>query len=213
MFDIHKAEIINIDSNFDYAVETAVQMFLAGKIFVYPTDTLYGFGANPFNNDAVRKVSNIKSRDDGKMYIFLINTIKNLSNYVVLESEKHWDFLLSVWPNPVSVVLKLNSKTRDILNMETAAFRIPNHRFCTKVLDRIHMPLISTSVNRSNKPPLKEFSEIRDEFSNEVDGIFYSDKKSFFEASTIINLSDEEPVLIREGKFKFEDLINIFERK
>ncbi|RPI66827.1 MAG: threonylcarbamoyl-AMP synthase [Ignavibacteriales bacterium] len=207
MFEINKAELVNIDKDFDSAVERVCKLFMEGKIFVYPTDTLYGFGANPFNDDAVMKISRIKSREEGKMYILLINNIKNLSHYVNVQSEKHWDFLLSLWPNPVSVVLKLNSRTRNILGIEIAAFRIPNHRFCQKILDRIQMPLISTSVNRSNKPPLREFSEIRDEFSGDVDGIFYTEKRSFFEASTLLDLTGEEPVLLREGKIKFSDIL------
>jgi len=209
MFEINKAELVNIDKDFDSAVERVCKLFMEGKIFVYPTDTLYGFGANPFNDDAVMKISRIKSREEGKMYILLINNIKNLSHYVNVQSEKHWDFLLSLWPNPVSVVLKLNSRTRNILGIETAAFRIPNHRFCQKILDRIQMPLISTSVNRSNKPPLREFSEIRDEFSGDVDGIFYTEKRSFFEASTLLDLTGEEPVLLREGKIKFSDILSL----
>lgn len=212
MFEVHKAELINLDKDFDNAVERAGSLFMEGKIFVYPTDTLYGFGANPFNDEAVLRINRIKSREEGKMYILLINNLKNLSNYISVQSEKHWDFLLTVWPNPVSIVLKLNSRTRNIFGIETAAFRIPNHRFCQKVLDRIQMPLISTSVNRNNRPPLKEFSEIRDEFSGEVDGIFYTEKKSYFEASTLLDLTGEEPVLLREGKIKFRDIMSLFNK-
>jgi L-threonylcarbamoyladenylate synthase len=212
MSETMQAELINIDTEFDYAVEKAYRLFLEGRIFAYPTDTIYGLGANPFNEDAVKRISKIKSREEGKMYILLINNIKNLNNYVSIQSEKHWDFLLKVWPNPVSIVLKLNSRTSRVLGIETAAFRIPNHRFCLKLLDKIQMPLISTSVNRSNKPPLREFSEIRDEFSNDLEAIFYTEKKSFFEASTLLNLTDEEPVLLREGRFKYSDILSIFEK-
>jgi L-threonylcarbamoyladenylate synthase len=212
MFDSNIAELINIDKNFEHAVDKSAQMFLEGKVFVYPTDTLYGFGANPFNEDTVERLDHIKRRENSKMYILLINNIKNLGQYVVVESERHWDFLISLWPNPVSVVLKLNNRTRDVLGIETAAFRIPNHRFCLKLLDIIQMPLISTSVNRSNNPPMREFSQIRDEFVHDVDGIFYTEKKSFFEASTLIDLSSEEPLLLREGKLKFSDLLRMYEK-
>jgi L-threonylcarbamoyladenylate synthase len=212
MSEIKHAELVNIDKDFDYAVEKAAQLFLDGNLFAYPTDTIYGIGANPFNSQAIKNLNIIKSRDEGKMYILLINNIKNLSNYIVIESEKHWDFLLSIWPNPVSVILKLNNRAAKHLGMETAAFRIPNHRFCQKLIDKTNIPLISTSVNRNNKPPLREFTEIRDEFSTELDAIFYTEKRSFFEASTIIDLSIDKPALLREGKIKFNDLVNIFEK-
>jgi L-threonylcarbamoyladenylate synthase len=201
------SELLNIDKNIDEAVQKAKRLYLEGTIFIHPTDTVYGFAANPFNEDAVRKIDQIKKRHSEKKYILLINNIDNLLTYTDIHSEKHQDFLLSVWPNPVSVVLKLNKKTARILGMETAAFRIPNNRFCLKFLDAVNMPVISTSVNRSNEKPLFDPSLIRDEFGSEVDTIFYTNKKLIHEYSTIIDLSNNKLSLIREGKIKFDDLI------
>jgi L-threonylcarbamoyladenylate synthase len=201
------SELLNIDKNIDEAVQKAKRLYLEGTIFIHPTDTVYGFAANPFNEDAVRKIDEIKKRPSEKKYILLINNIDNLLTYTDIHSEKHQDFLLSVWPNPVSVVLKLNKKTARILDMETAAFRIPNNRFCLKFLDAVNMPVISTSVNRSNEKPLFDPSLIRDEFGSEVDTIFYTNKKLIHEYSTIIDLSNNKLSLIREGKIKFDDLI------
>jgi tRNA A37 threonylcarbamoyladenosine synthetase subunit TsaC/SUA5/YrdC len=69
------------------------------------------------------------------------------------------------------------------------------------------MPLVSTSVNRTGNEPMNDSSMIIQEFSNEVDAIFYSNKKSYFEASTLIDLSKDEPALIREGRIKFVELM------
>lgn len=206
------AEMINIDENIDSAVQRAKKLFLEGSVFVYPTDTIYGFGANPLNEEAVKRIDGIKHRENDKPYIMLINNIETLLKYIEIKSEKHLDFLLSIWPNPVSVVLSLNSKTSEILGVDTAAFRIPNHRFCVKLTSELEMPLISTSVNRSNQSPMLEHSVIYDEFSSEIDTIFYTDKKSFYSASTLIDLSDSVPVLLRSGKIKFEDLLDKFQK-
>jgi tRNA threonylcarbamoyl adenosine modification protein (Sua5/YciO/YrdC/YwlC family) len=130
--------------------------------------------------------------------------------YVDIRNEKHLDFLLAIWPNPVSVILNLNKKTQSILHQQTAAFRIPHHRFCLKLLQQIKMPLISTSVNKNNMEPLTEISQIKDNFISDVDAIFYTEKKSFINASTLIDLSNSHPVLVREGKIKFEDLLEKF---
>lgn len=210
MIEAVKAEIINIDEKFRDSILYAKKLYLEGKVFVYPTDTIFGFGANPFNEDAVKRINRIKGRDEHKRYIYLIGDLETLFQYVDLRSEKHFDFLLAIWPNPVSVILPLNTKTKNILKKETAAFRMPNHRFCLKLLAELKMPLISTSVNRTGKEPFLEQSLIIDEFSSEVDAIFYSDKKSFHEASTLIDLSNSTPTLIREGKIKFNDLLEKF---
>jgi L-threonylcarbamoyladenylate synthase len=205
------ANLINIDVDFDGAIQKASKIYYEGGIFIYPTDTIYGFGANPFNEEAVKRVNLIKERELRKMFILLVKDIDHLLKYVDLKSEKDMDFLISIWPNPVSVILKLNNKTENILQRTTAAFRIPNNRFCLKLLSEIKMPLISTSVNRSNKIPFQEPSLIINEFAKDVDAVFYTENKSFFESSTIIDLSGSKLSLIREGKIKFEDLLSKYE--
>ena len=210
MIGTKNCEIINIDKEFENAVQLAKRLYLEGKVFIYPTDTIYGIGANPFNHDAVEKINKIKGRELGKRYILLINSIENLVKYVELKSEKHLDFLLSIWPNPVSVVLPLNSNSKRLLGAQTASFRIPNERFCMKLLSELQMPLISTSVNYTGQEPLVEPSVIKDEFSALTDAIFYTDKKLYIEASTLIDLNDSKPVLLREGKFKFEHILKKF---
>ena len=208
---INKDKLINIDSGMDMAVQQAGKIYFEGGVFIYPTDTIYGFGANPFNEDSIKRVNKIKSRESGKLFILLIKDIETLLKYVDLKSERHMDFLISIWPNPVSVILNLNSKTKNILNNDTAAFRVPNNRFCLKLLSEIKMPLISTSVNRKDEPPLLDSGQISNEFSSEVDAIFYSDKKSYCDSSTLIDLSKSELKLVREGKFKFEELLAKYE--
>ncbi|MGQ9798612.1 MAG: L-threonylcarbamoyladenylate synthase [Ignavibacterium sp.] len=203
-------KLINIEENFDQAVKSATELFFNGGVFIYPTDTIYGFGGNPFNDEVIRKITLIKGRPDWKRYINLVGSVEILLKYVEIKSEMIYDFLLSIWPNPVSVVMKLNEQTHEILGSETAAFRIPNNRFCLKLLNEIKMPLISTSVNRSGKQPMNDPEMIIQEFGKEVDTVFYSNKKSFFQASTVIDLSDGEPKLIREGKFKFSEIIKYF---
>lgn len=208
---IKTGEMINIDTEFHIALKQASKVYFEGGVFIYPTDTIYGFGANPFNEEAVNRINEIKGREAGKWYILLIDGINNLLKYVDLKSEKDMDFLISIWPNPVSVILNLNSKTRSILKRDTAAFRIPNNRFCQKLLSDLKMPLISTSVNKNTHPPITEPSLIKEIFASDVDAIFYTNKKSFFDASTIINLCDAELKIVREGKIKFETLLAKYE--
>ncbi len=199
--------LVNIDESFETGIEIAQELFLNGSIFIYPTDTIYGFGGNPFNEASIKKISDVKGKHNWRRYIFLISDLEILKSYADINSEKYLDLLLSIWPNPVSVILKLNKKYQELLQSETGAFRIPNHRFCFKLISELKMPLISTSVNRTGNEPLNDPSLIIQEFSNEVDAIFYSEKKSYFEASTLIDLTTDEPKLIREGRIKFVELM------
>ena len=207
MTEEKKSLLMNIDERFNESVNLASELFLKGSIFIYPTDTIYGFGGNPFNDTAIKKIGKVKGKDNWRRYIFLISDLEMLKNYAYINSEKYLDFLLSIWPNPVSAILKLNEKYQELLHSATGAFRIPNHRFCKSLINEIKMPLVSTSVNRTGKEPLNHPSQIIQEFANEVDAIFYSEKKSFFEASTLIDLTKNEPVLVREGRIKFVELL------
>jgi len=200
----------NIDKDFNEAVNKAVQCYLEGKVFIYPTDTIYGIGANPFNDEAVDRINEIKEREKGKQYILLIDSIPTLLKYVEVKYDKHLDFLAAVWPNPISVVMPLNYKTAELLGAADAAFRLPNHKFCQTLTGRLSMPLLSTSVNKSNAQPLNDVSEIETEFGEMVDGIFYTEKKLYHQASTVIHLLEKEPVLLREGKIKFNDILEKF---
>src|SRR3972149_5407833 len=154
-------DFICVEDEFENSIINAKKIYLEGGVFVYPTDTIYGLGANPFNEEALEKVNEIKGRHEGKNYILLIDSIDTLSKYVELNSEKHLDFLVSIWPNPVSVVLNLNKKTSSILQIDTAA----------------------------------------------VSGIFYSNKKYFDKVSTLIDLTGNDLVLLREGRVKFDELV------
>lgn len=201
----------NIDENLNWAVDQAAKLFFNGGVFIYPTDTIYGFGGNPFNESALRRISEIKKRDEWKRYIHLVGNIEILLKYVDIKYEHHYDFLLKIWPNPVSVILKVNAQTKKIYKSDTMSFRIPNNKFCLKLLENIKMPLISTSVNHSGQEPLNSPDVILQEFGKEVDAVFYSEKRSFFVSSTLIDLSSEKPVLIREGKIKFKEILKHFE--
>ena len=202
--------LVNIDDDPDKAVKLAADLYSQGEIFIYPTDTIYGVGGNPFNKTAVDKINKLKSRTEKKQFILLINNIETLRNYVELEDKLHLDFLNIIWPAPVSVILKLNDKTSKKLNGQTAAFRIPDNRFCLDLLNQIKAPLISTSVNRCNKKPLTSHLQIKDEFESEVKAIFYTKSKLAHAASTLIKLTGKNPVLLREGKIKFVDLLQKF---
>ena len=202
--------LVNIDDDPVKAVNFSIEIYLQGGIFIYPTDTIYGVGGNPFNKTAVDKINKLKSRTEKKQFILLINNLETLLNYVELEDKLHQDFLNKIWPAPVSVILKLNNKTSRKLNGKTAAFRIPGNRFCQDLLNQIKAPLISTSVNRNNKKPLTSHLKIKDEFESEIKAIFYTKNKLALAASTLINLTGKNPVLLREGKIKFVDLLQKF---
>lgn len=200
----------NVDEQIEISIREASELFLSGNIFIYPTDTIYGIGGNPFNKKSVKRINRIKGRDIAKQYIWLVYNMDILQNFAEINYESHLDFLRSIYPAPVTVILNLNARTKELVGFDSAAFRIPDNTFCNRLLAEIGMPLISTSVNRSGKTALNDYREIEQAFSDDIDALFYSKIKNIPSASTIIDLMSEKPALIREGAIKFVDLLNKF---
>ena len=202
---------INIDEHPKLSLILATELFQSGKIFIYPTDTIYGIGGNPFDKNVVSRISSIKGREEKKQFIWLISDIDNLLNYVELNYENQLDFLQKIWPGPVSVVLNVNERTKKVTDLQTIAVRIPNNNFCQMLLKEIKLPLISTSVNRSSQSPINELEKIMQDFGKDVDAIIYHNALIQAYSSTILDLTEEKPKLIREGSIKFVELLKNFD--
>lgn len=205
--NIDQNKIINIDENPESAIILAADLFHSGKIFIYPTDTIYGIGGNPFDENVVRRIADIKGRNEKRQYIWLMSDFENLMNYVEIVSEIYLDFLQKIWPAPVTVILNLNERTKEITNQDTIAVRIPQNDFCLKLLKEISRPLISTSVNRTGENPLNEIDQIVNNFLPDVDAIVFYSGTTEKKSSTIIDLTSKQPKLVREGSIKFVELL------
>ena len=200
------AKLINIDSDIEMAVSEAKKIFNSGGIIIYPTDTIYGFGCSPFSDTALQTLNSIKGRGEQKQYILLVDSVSTLLNYIDLNDDEIIAMLKNIWPNPISFIFNLNYKTRNLLQYDVAAFRIPNNTFCLDLLSVLKAPLVSTSVNFSNQQPLTDYSSIKNEFADKVNAIFFINEKENIGASTLVDLTKKPPKIIREGKINFMEL-------
>ncbi|MCW8811838.1 MAG: L-threonylcarbamoyladenylate synthase [Ignavibacteriaceae bacterium] len=202
--------LINIDEHPESSLILAAGLYQTGRIFIYPTDTIYGIGGNPFDENVVKRISAIKGRNEKKPFVWLVSDFENLLNYVDVTFNNHLDFLQKIWPGSISVILNLNERAKKINDFDTIAVRIPDNNFCQKLLKEIKQPLISTSVNRSGEEPANEIKLIAKNFLKEVDAIIYNSDLVKHSSSTIIDLTTENPKLIREGSVKFVELLKNF---
>ena len=199
-------KLINVDSDIEFAVSEAKKIFHSGGIFIYPTDTIYGFGCNPFNDKALQTLNSIKGRGEQKQYILLVDSVSTLLNYIDLDDDQIIAMLKNIWPNPISFILNLNYKTRNLLKYDAAAFRIPNNTFCLDLLSELKAPLVSTSVNFSNQQPLTDYLSINNKFGDRVDAIFFMNENENTGESTLVDLTKKPPKILREGKINFMEL-------
>ena len=158
-----------IKSNNDLAVDKAIRVLKIGGIIIYPTDTLYGFGCDANNNDAIKKINSIKSRK-GPMSVLAPNIrmalrwMKIGKQEKLLVKEKLGGATTVIAPVKDDIVSGLI-----IGQDQTLGIRVPDHHFCNKLASKYLKPVITTSVNRSGEGPATIPDKIASQFSNEVE--------------------------------------------
>lgn len=179
--------------------------FYKGYVLAHPTETVYGLAVNPFNKDAIELLNNLKNRK--KMhYILLVKDFNMLLKYA--ELGKYENFIKSLWPAPVSIVLKTKADLPEWLKDEkqNACFRISSAKFVKELFDKfIDTPIISTSANPSGYPVAKDVLELAALFPNEEKLTIFPDLYNDLNentSSTILDLSIDEPKIIRKGLMK-----------
>lgn len=164
-------------------MENLEEEVLVGKIFIYPTDTIYGLGCNAMNENAVQKIREIKNRDKNKPLSIIAPSIEWIKENFIT------DMILEKYlPGPYTLILKkkVMNFLSHISNSDSLGVRIPNSEF-TKRIQGIGVPFITTSVNISGEPFANKISNIKPEILNKVDFIIDNGILSGKPSTLVIN--------------------------
>ncbi len=189
-------------------IEKASQIINQGGIAVFPTDTVYGIGCNPYNKDSVRKIREIKSRDISKPFPVLAYS-KDIAERIVFFDEFAEKIVERFWPGPLTIILKLTDENlKEPLNVaDKIAIRVPNHKCTLELLKKCNF-LVGTSANISGHSsftnPDECFKNIQ-KFDVFVDGGIISSRGE----STIIEIKNKEIKIIREGSIKNKEIFGL----
>lgn len=160
--------------------EIIQQEIAKGKIFIYPTDTLYGLGCDANNKEAINRIKNIKKREN-KPFLIMVPSKEWIKEHYQFNHEEE----LNKLPGPFSFIVKNNN--------ETLGVRVPD---CT-MTKIIQGPFISTSVNLAGEAPALTLDDISNEIKEQIDYIIKSDKPLLGKPSEIWDLTQEEPKRLR----------------
>jgi len=150
---------------------------LKEKIFVIPTDTIYGFSALSFDEIGIKKIYKIKNREKNKPLINLISSLNDLKKFKIKLNQRQKIFLEKIWPGKISVILKDK-------NGNKISFRIPQKRNLRNFIKKVG-PIVSTSLNKSGEKFHKDLSKIK----NFPEIHFYIDEGTLdYSESTIIEI-------------------------
>jgi L-threonylcarbamoyladenylate synthase len=158
--------------NFDTDIEESLQVLLAGRILLYPTDTVWGIGCDATNVAAVAKIYALKKRSDEKSMIVLLANENEIPKYVTQPNPKIFDYIKGIH-KPTTFIYEggTNLAKNMIQGDGTIGIRLTSDPFCKKLIKRFGKPIVSTSANISGYPAPALFEDIDIEIKNGVDYI------------------------------------------
>ena len=163
-----------------------------------PTDTIYGLHASATNERAVRAITTLKGRDDGKPFVVLGASLAQLENIGIVLSEEARAVLGEIWPAPLTVIATLAHPIAASRRLTSLAVRVPALQWLRDAITRSG-PIVSTSANESGSTPATLPSELPANVLTGVEGIVDSGPIEGI-ASAIVDLTSDEPRLIRTGE-------------
>lgn len=175
----------------------AARLIIGGGVVVYPTETVYGLGANALDEQAILRVFQIKKRPLDMPIFLAVSSFEMLDKVADVSSEDRV-LLERLLPGPVSVLVRKRDVVPDILTAGSplVGIRFPDHEIAQKIIDRTG-PITSTSANRTGSPAPTSASEIAREIADRVDLVMDAGKCRYAKASTLLDLGKRE--VIRSG--------------
>jgi len=198
------------------AVEASAVIIEGGGVILFPTDTLYGLVADAFSDEAVDKVYEIKGRDEKKPMHCIVADIAMAEKYADISADALLLFE-RLLPGGLTLILPKRSGVDGGIarGIETIGIRIPNNEFCSQLARAFCKPFTATSANVAGKLPERSIKKILEQFSyasvlqkTSIELIIDAGELPTSQPSTVVDLSGEEPVILREGAIPVGDVWN-----
>ena len=174
-------------------LKKALEVLKSGGIILYPTDTIWGIGCDATNEEAVKRIFQLKKRKDSKSMIVLLDNPNKLESYVNRVPETAWQFV-EYSEKPISIIYDnaKNLAPSAIAPDGSIAIRVTKDEFCSKLIYQLRKPIISTSANISDQRSPQSFDEISEVIRQGVDYIvnLRKEEKTTAKPSTIIRLRE-----------------------
>ncbi len=187
-------------------IEKIVSSLRSGAVMLYPTDTVYAIGCDLSVKSALQKVRQIKNLSNDKPLTFLCSSLSNIAQYARV-SDRAYRIMKHLIPGPYTFLLpatKLVPKLVMSPKRKTTGIRVPDQVICQQLLKSLGNPIVSTSAHLPDEegefPTMGvEKARLFDALENSVDIIIDDGREAGFEVSTILDFTDDEPVVIRKG--------------
>ena len=177
-----------------------MEVLRRGGLIGYPTDTIYGIGCDLFNKEAIESIYRLKKHDTKKPLSFICSDLTDISQYARV-SNYAYKTMKRLLPGPYTFILEATKlvPTTAMAKQRTVGIRVPDNRICLSIVEGLGHPIISTSVYKPNEELYSDPGDIQEKFGRRLDlvidgGIIVA------EHSSVIDLTNEEPRVLRRGK-------------
>jgi len=182
------------------SIKHGADILKSGGVIAFPTDTVYGLGADIFNDKAVERIYKIKKRSRNYPFPLLLNNMSQLNIVTDKIPETIYPLATTFWPGGLTVVLyKASTLPNYLSDRPTVAVRIPKHHIPLSLIQHIGNPIIGTSANISGMQNSLTADEVKEQLGNTIDYIIDGGSCPGGTESTIIDLSGMHPTIIRQG--------------
>lgn len=192
----------------DREIDEAVAILRAGGLVAFPTETVYGLGADASNPDAVRKIFAAKGRPHDHPLIVHVADAVQLANWARETPEAARKLAKTFWPGPLTLILKRSPRVGEFVTggQDTVALRVPSHPVAQALLRRFGGGVAAPSANRFGRVSATTAEHVRREFGGTVDCVLDGGAADVGIESTIVDLAGVQPTLLRPGWITVQQL-------
>ncbi|KRL00139.1 L-threonylcarbamoyladenylate synthase [Liquorilactobacillus capillatus] len=197
-------------------IQAAAAELKKGELIAFPTETVYGLGADATNEQAVKRVYLAKGRPSDNPLIVTVSSLEMVKKYVVDLNEDAQKLIKHFWPGPLTLIFKIKpgSLSKAVTGgLETAAFRMPANRVTRELITRVGVPLVGPSANTSGKPSPTTAAHVFHDLEGRIAGIVDDGPTTVGVESTILDMSVTTPVVLRPGAVLGEELERFLAKK
>lgn len=168
-------------------LNVAAKILQKGGVIAYPTEGVYGFGCDPLNPSAIKRLLRIKHREEQKGFILVAESWSQLIRYVAPIPEDCLERVMATWPGPVTWVFPAARSTPPWLkkNNESLAVRVSDHPLVQQLCRAFKAPVLSTSANIQGEPPARSYEETCQQFKEQLDMIIAGELGTLDKPTTI----------------------------
>lgn len=205
-----KTEIIRIDNPTEKnpRIDEAGALIAGGETVVFPTETVYGLGANALDPEAVKKIFKAKGRPSDNPLIVHIADRKDLATLVEEVPPKAAKLMDAFWPGPLTLIMKKKAVIPDCVSagLDTAGIRFPSDPVAQALIQSAGTPIAAPSANISGRPSPTKGEHVIEDMMGKVSAIIVSKASEVGLESTVVDMTTEPPAVLRPGAVTVEDL-------